>query len=162
MNKQAKVYQRLDELKIKYEVSEHQAVFTIEEFDELKYGKYGHTVKNLFLRDAKGKRHFLVVMDKDKKVNLKELREQLQCSALSFASEIRLEKYLDLTKGSVTPLGIINDTDSCVEVIFDKDLTGDVILGVHPNINTATVWISFDDVKTVIEKNGNTIKYVLI
>lgn len=160
MNKQENVYKILDDLKIKYKVIQHQAVYTIDDLDELCISvEDGNIVKNLFLRDAKGKRHFLVVMDKNKKIDLKALRKQLECSVLSFASEERLQKYLKLSKGSVTPLGVINDINCCVEVIIDKDLIG-LTLGVHPNENTATILISFNDLKTVIEKNGNTIKYV--
>ena len=81
-------------------------------------------VKNLFLRDAKGKRHFLVVLDKDKRADLKALQEQLSCSKLSFASEERLKKHLGLSRGSVTPLGILNDAQGMVELVFDRDLIG--------------------------------------
>jgi Ala-tRNA(Pro) deacylase len=81
---------------------------------------------------------------------------------LTFASEERLFKYLQLRKGEVTPLGIINDLDALVEVVLDKDLIGKNKLGVHPNDNTATVWISFDDLKKIIEQNGNMIHYVTI
>lgn len=163
MSKEEKVYKRLDELKIEYSVKTHRAVFTIDEYEQLDLNSNGDVVKNLFLRDAKGKRHFLVVLHKGKKVNLKDLRVQLDSSALSFASETRLEEHLNLTKGSVTPLGIINDSKSLVEVIFDKDLVvGDRVLGVHPNINTATVWISFNNLKRVIENNGNKIRYVSV
>jgi len=103
-----------------------------------------------------------VVLGKDKKADLKELRKQLGSSALSFASEQRLEKYLMLSKGSVSPLGIINDTNREVEVAFDVELTTKEILGIHPNDNTATVLLSFADLKKVIEINGNTIKYVTV
>jgi len=162
MSKQQKVYERLDKLEIDYKVTHHKAVFTIEETEELSLDTGGNFVKNLFLKDARGRRHFLVVLEKDKKVNLKDLRGKLESSALSFASEERLEKYLQLTKGSVTPLGIINDDECKVEVIFDQDLIGEEIIGVHPNDNTATVWISFENLKEVIEENGNIIKYVEI
>lgn len=162
MDKQQKVFQRLDELKLEYEVIHHPAVFTIDEIAGLELDKDGDIVKNLFLRDAKGIRHFLVVLDKDKKADLRIIRQQLGCTALSFASEERLEKYLQLSKGAVTPLGVINDADCCVEVVFDKDLIKKQKIGVHPNDNTATVWMSFDSLKTVIEQNGNRIEYVNI
>lgn len=81
---------------------------------------------------------------------------------MSFVSEERLFEYLHLQKGEVTPLGIINDAAALVEVILDNDLVGRNKLGFHPNDNTATVWISFDALKKVIEKNGNMIHYVTI
>lgn len=162
MSAQEKVFEKLNELNIKYEVTNHPAVFTIEEMDDLKITEKGDVCKNLFLRDEKGKRHFLVVLDKDKKADLKNIQKQLGCTRLSFASAERLDKYLKLQKGEVTPLGVINDENCSVEVVFDNDLIGKTRLGVHPNDNTATVWISFEDLKKVIDQNGNSIKYLTI
>lgn len=162
MSAQEKVFQKLNELNIKYEVMNHPAVFTIEEMDALNITEQGDVCKNLFLRDEKGKRHFLVVLDKDKKADLKDIQKQLGSTRLSFASAERLDKYLKLQKGEVTPLGVINDEEGSVEVVFDNDLIGKTKLGVHPNDNTATVWISFEDLKKVIDHNGNKIKYLNI
>lgn len=162
MNAQEKVFERLNELNIKYEVVNHPAVFTIEEMDGLGITAQGDVCKNLFLRDEKGKRHFLVVLDKDKKADLKDIQKQLGSTRLSFASAERLDKYLKLEKGEVTPLGVINDVDASVEVVFDNDLKEKTKLGVHPNDNTATVWISFEDLKKVVDENKNKIKYVTI
>lgn len=162
MSAQEKVFEKLNELNIKYEVTNHPAVFTIEEMDDLKITEKGDVCKNLFLRDEKGKRHFLVVLDKDKKADLKNIQKQLGCTRLSFTSAERLDKYLKLQKGEVTPLGVINDENCSVEVVFDNDLIGKTRLGVHPNDNTATVWISFEDLKKVIDQNGNSIKYLTI
>ena len=160
MNAQEKVFERLNELNIKYEVMNHPAVYTIEEMDALDITAKGDVCKNLFLRDEKGKRHFLVVLDKDKKADLKDIQKQLSSSKLSFASAERLDKYLKLEKGEVTPLGVINDVNASVEVVFDNDLIEKNRLGVHPNSNTATVWICFEDLKKLIEQNGNEIKYL--
>ena len=154
------IFRELEELDIVYEVIYHPAVFTIEDMDELGISGKGDIVKNLFLRDAKGKKHYLVVLKKDKKADLKSLRTQLGSTALSFASEERLEKYLGLSRGAVTPLGIVNDISCAVEVVFDKDLIGNERLGVHPNENTATVFLSFSSLIRIIEKNGNKIHFV--
>lgn len=162
MSAQEKVFEKLKELNVKYEVMNHPAVFTIEEMDALNITEQGDVCKNLFLRDEKGKRHFLVVLDKDKKADLKDIQKQLGSTRLSFASAERLDKYLKLQKGEVTPLGVINDEEGSVEVVFDNDLIGKTKLGVHPNDNTATVWISFEDLKKVIDHNGNKIKYLNI
>lgn len=162
MNQKEKVLEMLNTLGIEYQIMNHPAVFTIEEMDNLDITQHGDVCKNLFLRDAQGKRHFLVVLNKDKKADLKSIQMQLGCSKLSFASEERLFKYLQLTKGEVTPLGIVNDPDALVEVVLDKDLAGKNKLGVHPNDNTATVWISFESLKKIIEQNGNTIHFVNI
>lgn len=160
---QKKVYAKLDEMGISYEVQQHPPVYTIEEMDELGIGdENSAVVKNLFLRDNKGKRHFLVVLGKDKKADLKALKEKIGSTPLSFASEERLGKYLGLSKGAVSPMGIINDETQAVEVVMDRDLVGHPRLGVHPNENTATVWLDFEDLKRVIEENGNQIHYIEI
>ncbi len=161
MNAQEKVYKRLNALEIKYEVTHHPPVFTIDEMECLKL-PYSDVCKNLFLRDAKGKKHFLVVLSKNKKANLKSIQEQLGTTNLSFASEKRLNKYLQLRKGEVTPFGILNDRECEVEVVMDKELKDKTKLGVHPNDNRATVWIAFSDLKRVIEENGNIINYATI
>lgn len=147
----------LNRMGIEFSIDEHPPVYTIEEMDVLGLGENGSVVKNLFLRDAKGKRHFLVVLSKDKQVDLKKLQDSIGCSKLSFASEDRLNTYLKLTKGAVTPLGIINDEQRCVEVVLDKDLEGEAKLGIHPNDNSATVWLRWDDLVRLINEHGNPV-----
>ena len=140
-----RVYDALDKLKIKYEVVEHEPVHTMEDMDRLGLPEKGTLCKNLFLRDSKGKRHFLVTCDEKKKVDLKSLGRQLGAGNLSFASEERLEKYLGVKQGSVTPFGLMNDTDHAVEFFIDKDLSKCKSMGIHPLENTATVFLSFKD-----------------
>lgn len=140
-----RVYDALDKMKIKYEVVEHEPVYTMEDMDRLGLTKKGTLCKNLFLRDAKGKRHFLVTADENTKIDLKTLGRQLGAGNLSFASEERLEKYLGLKQGSVTPFGLINDTDHAVEFFIDKSLSRCKSLGIHPLENTATVFLSYKD-----------------
>ena len=115
--------------------------------------------RNLFIRDDKKQRYFLIVLHKDKRVNLKEFQKNLQCRPLSFASEADLHKYMKLSKGSVTPFGILNDDECKVEVILDKDILCFKSIGVHPNDNTATVWIRPTDLEAIIRDHGNNIFY---
>ncbi len=140
-----RVYEALDKMKIKYEVVEHEPVYTMEDMDRLGLPQKGTLCKNLFLRDSKGKRHFLITADEKTKVDLKSLSRQLGAGNLSFASEERLEKYLGLKQGSVTPFGLMNDTDHAVEFFIDKSLTKCKSLGIHPLENTATVFLSYKD-----------------
>ena len=144
-NQKQRVYDALEQLKIKYEVVEHEPVHTMEVMDRLGLPQKGTLRKNLFLRDAKGKRHFLVTCDEKKTVDLKTLGRQLGAGNLSFASEDRLEKYLGLKQGSVSPFGLMNDTEHAVEFFIDKDLSRCKSLGIHPLENTATVFLSFKD-----------------
>ena len=150
----------LDGQGIAYEKLEHQAVFTVEEMDLAGISAKGGVCKNLFLRDAKGKKHYLVVAPEEKRIDLSALPAQLGSTKLSFASAERLEKYLGVAQGSVSPLGILNDQAHEVQVVFDRDLCNAERVGIHPNDNTATVWLSFKDLEKLIEKAGNKISYI--
>ena len=162
MTEREKVFARLEELGVSYEVTEHPAVFTIGEMDALGLTAKGEVCKNLFLRDATGRRHFLVVVPGEARADLRALAAQLESSKLSFASAERLEKYLGLKQGEVTPLGVLNDADAAVEVVFDRGLERFPCLGVHPNDNTATVWLSLAYIMRVVEGNGNEIRWVTL
>ena len=155
-----KVLGRLKELGIEYELDEHEAVFTIEEIIALGLNKKGMIPVNLFLRDYKGKRHFLVIHDGEKHTDLMNLREQIGCTRLSFGSEERLMKHLGLTKGSVSPFGLINNANHDVELVIDESIRGRERLGFHPNTNTATVWISWEGFMKFVESCGNPVKFV--
>ena len=147
----------LEEKNIPFEWVEHKAVYTIEEMEELGLESMDEIAKNLFLRDQKGKRHFLVVVQGLKQVNLKELGEKLG-TKLSFASEERLEKHMGLKKGAVTPLGVLNDGGCAVEVYMDEDLCKLERIGVHPNDNTASVYLSPEDLMNIIREHGNPLE----
>ena len=144
---------------VTYEILEHEPVYTIEEMESAGICAKGGIVKNLFLRDQKGKKHYLVVAPEDKKINMAELADKIGSTKLSFASAERLEKYLGVAQGSVTPLAVLNDENREVVVCFDEDIRKSDRIGIHPNENTATVWMDFDDLVSIIEKNGNRIKF---
>ena len=114
------------------------------------------------MKNSNGKKHYLVVLKGNKKANLKSIKSQINSTALSFASEERLEKHLGLSKGSVTPLGIINDEEHLVNIVLDEDLKKEEIIGVHPNVNTSTVFISYNALIKFINSFGNEIFYVNI
>ena len=157
-----KVYEALEKLGIIYDVVEHEAVFTVDDMERINITSRGNVVKNLFVRNAKGNEHYLIVMHKDKKANLSDVQKQLGCTKLSFASDERLMKYLRLTKGSVTPLGVLNDESHSVVVVFDMDLVGMKRIGVHPNDNTATVFLDFVDLKNLLESQNTRIVVISI
>ena len=162
MDKKEKVLKKLDELNINYKLINQPPVYTIESMEELKLDENGHVVKNLFLKNSNGKKHYLVVLKGDKKADLKSIKSQINSTALSFASEERLEIHLGLLKGAVTPLGIINDEEHLVNVVLDRDLQNEKMLGVHPNVNTSTVFMSYNDLIKFINTFGNEIFYVNI
>ncbi len=154
------VIERLKALGIQYELEEHEAVFTMEQIIALGLNKRGMIPVNLFLRDAAGKRHFLVIHDGEKHTDMKLLRGQIGCSRLSFGSDERLMKHLGLTRGAVSPFGLINNANHDVELVIDESIKGREILGFHPNVNTATVWLSWDGFMKFVESCGNPVRYV--
>lgn len=163
MNKE-KVLEELKKLEIDYELVEHGAVYTIDEMENLDTSifKNAQICKNLFLRDAKGKRHFLVIVCADKTVDLKELPNKIGSTRLSFASAERLQKYLDVEHGYVSPLSVINDKNGAVEVVIDNDLKNEELLAVHPNDNTCSVLIKYEDMMKYIKEFEEEILYVNI
>lgn len=157
LTKKEDVLKKLDELKIDYELMEHEAVYTIEEMENLNMPRIDEVIKNLFVRDEKKQNYYLIIVSKNKSVNLKELRRKIECKPLTFAKEEDLYKYLGLTKGAVTPLGVFNDKDAFVHLIIDIDLFSYERIGIHPNENTATVWVKLDDIIKLYKDNGNDI-----
>lgn len=147
-------------MKLSYGCVEHAAVYTIDDMRELDFPENARIAKNLFLRDAKGKRHFLVVVDADQPVDLKALEGKLGSTKLSFASDERLKKHLGLEKGAVSPLGLVNDTGHAVEVYVDQALRHCDAIGIHPNDNTATVFLSCKDLLAFAEKTGHEISFI--
>ena len=148
---QRAVYALLDKLNISYKVTNHPAVFTIEDMENLKMEHIEKVAKNLFVRDDKKRNYYLLMIQKDKIADLKDVRQKLDSIRLSFASEEDLSKHLGLSKGEVTPFGVMNDSENTVDVYIDKDLADYDFIGVHPNDNTATVWITVSDLTKALK-----------
>jgi Ala-tRNA(Pro) deacylase len=142
---EAAVYAALDRLGLACERFEHEAVFTVEQALAAWSGIEATHCKNLFLRNKKGDRHYLVVAEHDRAVDIAFLASAAGESRLSFASAERLAAHLGLTAGSVSPFGLLNDPDHAVVVLLDRQLRRADRLGFHPNVNTATVVISTVD-----------------
>ena len=152
----------LDEMGIDYHLAQHPAVYNMSEMEAVHVDDYGPVCKNLFLRDDKGRRHFLVVLSQHKSADLKALAAQLSSKSLGFASEARLQKYLGLSQGEVTPFGVLNDEARAVTVVLDSDLSGAPRLGFHPNDNRATVWLSCHDLCRVLDAHGSAWRWAQI
>ena len=155
MNKQ-ETYEYLNKLNIDYEAVEHEKVFTIDEVDELNIPGKEKIAKNLFLRDDKKLNYYLVTLPAHKKADLKSLRKEIGSRRLSFANDKDVENILGVSAGSVTPIAVINDKENKVISVFDKELKNKII-GVHPMENSATVFISFDDLIKSIKDNQSRI-----
>lgn len=135
------IYEILNSLDIEYNEIEHKAVFTSSEAEFIKDMIKGEGVKNLFLKSKND--YYLVLTPDNKRVDLKNLSNRVN-SHLSFASPEELKNILNLEPGSVTPLGLINDTKHEVKVLIDEELIGKVIL-VHPLVNTKTLSLKMSD-----------------
>ena len=158
MYSKAKIYEMLENNNIPYEKIEHQAVFTVAEVDKLNLPHPEAATKNLFLKDKKGK-YFLLVARENVQVNLKELQSSLGSAALHFASAETLLEILGLIPGSVSPLGILNDEDRRVEVAIDAGLK-DKLIAMHPNENTATIWMEEAELSKIISEHGNKVRFI--
>ncbi len=152
----------LDNAGEKYEYIEHEAAFTIEELDAMDLDPNGEIAKNLFLRNDSGKQHYLIVLRKDKTADMHDIRAKLGSSRLSFASEERLERYFGVKKGSVSPLGALNDAGYHVKIYFDEDLLSRERIGVHPNDNTATVFLPPQRLVELLRAHGSEVGTITI
>jgi Ala-tRNA(Pro) deacylase len=160
MEEARRVYEVLDGLGVAYERFEHPPVFTAEEAVVHWAGIPGTPVKNLFLRNKKGDRHYLVILGIDKQADLRHLVKLIGDDRLSFGSPGRLMACLGLTPGSVSPFGLINDAGGAVRVIVDDDLRRSGRLIFHPNTNTASVSIAFEDFERFLATRRNPVRYV--
>lgn len=153
------IYAYLTAKGISYEVTNHDAVFNMEELGavELPYPKWD--AKNLFVRDDKKRNYYLISVKGDKRVDLKAFRKRQGLRPLSFASADDLLAILGLTPGAVTPLGLLNDKAGKVYFYLDVDFKGHLI-GVHPNDNTATVWLLADDFMKLLREEGHDGEFV--
>jgi len=155
-----KVYEALERLNISYVRHEHPPVFTVEEAEQYWEDITGAHCKNIFLRNKKGNRHYLVILEHSKKADLKVLENQLGESRLSFASPERLMRYLGLEAGAVSPFGLINDSNKEVRIVIDLDLKEEGRVNFHPNVNTVTVGIEFKDFEKFLSWCGNSVRYL--
>lgn len=160
--REVKVYETLEKLNISYKRYEHTAVATIADIEEQVKGLEVMHFKNIFLRNSKGDKHYLVLIDSRKKANTKALAKEIGSTRLSFASDDRLEKHLGLEPGAVSPTGLINDKYKEVEVLVDKDLASQEKVTLHPNVNTASITIFYKDLQRFLEWCGNRIQYIEI
>lgn len=162
MNKQD-IYNYLKEKNIWHEITEHKAVYNMAELSQIDVPYPEADAKNLFIRDDKKQNYYLITVKGNKRVDLKKFRKENQTRPLSFASENELISIMGLTAGSVTPFGILNNKEKKVKVFLDKDfLNVPSLIGIHPNDNTATVWMKTEDLIHIIKEHKNEIEIVQI
>ena len=157
----SKVYQALNDLNITFEYYEHPPAPTIEIAKEhWKDIEYSTHCKNLFFRNHKGKKHYLVLLHYAQSLAIRDLEQRLKQGKITFASQKRMTKYLGLEAGSVSPFGLVNDEETHVHLFIDQELKKSKNLSFHPNDNRATLVISFDDFVKYLDWCGNTYEFI--
>ena len=152
LEKELRVYDLLDRLGVAYQRVDHEAAMTMEACEEIDrvLGDGTAICKNLFLCNRQATEFYLLLMPGDKPFKTKELSAQIGSSRLSFAKSEYMEKYLDITPGSVSVLGLMNDHDGRVRLLIDRDLLQDAYLCCHPCINTSTLKLRMADAIDVL------------
>lgn len=158
--RQERVFDFLQKLGIEYSFYTHPEAPTIEIARKFWHNDGSKHCKNLFFRNHKGNRHYLVVFDSEQSLAIHDLEQRLKQGKLSFASEQRMERYLGLKPGSVSPFGLINDTENHVHLFLDRNLLTYPSLSFHPNDNRATVVISQQMFAQYLKAVGNSYEYI--
>lgn len=160
MRGQPELYNLLHNLSISFDYHEHPPVATIEDaklyWMELNSGR----CKNIFFRNHKGDRHYLVILEHLRQLNIRDLEKRLRQGKLTFASDQRLKKYLGVEPGSVSPFGLINDESHHVHVFIDEKLNESDRLAFHPNLNTASLVINKNDLIRFLNYLGNSWEFI--
>lgn len=160
MRGQKELYDLLDKLGINYEYHEHPPLATIEEAI-IHWKDYNSGIcKNIFFRNHKGNRHYLVILEHLRQLDIHDLEKRLKQGKLTFASDQRLMRYLGVEPGSVSPFGLINDHERHVHLFIDEKLDEYDRLAFHPNVNTASLVISKEDFLRFLSFTGNTYEFI--
>ncbi len=153
-------YQYLRDHKVAFEITEHGAVFNMEELKSVELPYPEADAKNLFVRDDKRRNYYLITVKGDKRVDLKDFRRKHELRPLSFASADDLMDIMKLYPGAVSPLGLLNDEHK-VKLFLDETF-GTGLIGVHPNDNTATIWLQTTELVRIIKEYGNSVELVSV
>ncbi len=155
-----RLYKVIDELGISCDYYEHPPVPTVEEASKYWKDIESAHCKNLFFRNHKGNRHYLVIFEYSMSLNIRDLEQRLGQGKLSFASPQRMMRYLGLEAGSVSPFGLINDTAKHVHLFIDENLKRYERISFHPNINTASLVIPYSGFERFLQWTGNSYEYI--
>lgn len=150
-------YQYLKEHNVAFEITEHGAVFNMKELKSVELPYPEADAKNLFVRDDKKRNYYMITVKGDKRVDLKDFRRKHELRPLTFASADEMMEIMKLYPGAVTPLGLLNDEEHKVKFFLDEAF-GTGLIGVHPNDNTATIWLQSSDLVRIIKEHGNIVE----
>lgn len=156
LDKEIRVYDLLDGLGVDYLRVDHEAAMTMEACADIDAALGLQICKNLFLCNRQETVFYLLLIPGDKPFKTKDLSAQINSARLSFAKPEHMEKYLDITPGSVSVMGLMNDHDGDVRLLIDEDLLGEKLFGCHPCINTSTVRFATSDlIQKIIPAMGH-------
>ncbi len=155
-----KLYELLKQLEITFDYYEHPPVPTVEEAAIYWKDIEATHCKNLFFRNHKGNRHYLVILEYSHSLAIRDLEQRLKQGKLTFASPDRMMRFLGVTPGSVSPMGLINDREHHVHLFLDEQIKTSKTISFHPCINTASIVISYSDFIRFLEHLGNSYEYV--
>ncbi len=161
MNKE-ELLKFLDDRGVEYEKIDHSPVYTIDEMIDAEIPYPDVIAKNLFIRDDKKRNFYLITVLEDKRVDLKEFRRAHETRQLSFASEELLMDKMQLIRGAVTPFGLLNNDDCDIKFFIDKEFFERGCIGIHPNLNDATVFLDPNTIIELIREHGNEIEIIEI
>jgi Ala-tRNA(Pro) deacylase len=161
-DQESEVSARLGALGIVFARHGHPPIDTAEAGEQYWSGIDAVHCKNLFMRNQKGTKHYLVILNYLKRANLRAVSDQVGDGKLSFASPERLMTHLGVTPGSVSPFGLIHDASHQIRVVLDRDLRAADRISFHPNINTATLVLAFADFLRFLDWCGNPVQYVSV
>ncbi|MBJ8349409.1 prolyl-tRNA synthetase associated domain-containing protein [Streptococcus zalophi] len=151
---------KLDSLKIAYDIVSHEPALTTEQADSFIEGIEGVRTKTLFLTNKKKTAFYLVIMDDQKRLNLNHFKENIKEKRIKLASEQLIFEKMSLEPGVVSPFGLLFNNDHDIRVYFDREIMAEKIMSFHPNINTKTLFIATNDLLTFIEHLGNTVEII--
>ena len=154
-----KIKNYLQDLGIKFKEFKHPAVYTCEQAEKYNKNIRGIHSKNLFVKDRKSKRFYLVILPADKKLNLEELDKKLG-DKLKFANENNLKEILGVESGAVSPFGLINDKNNNAIVVTDNKIWNSDYVSFHPNINTETLELTKEDFHKYLNSLKNRINII--
>lgn len=149
LDKEIRTYDLLDRLGIEYERVDHEPLMTMEACEKVDKVLDSFICKNLFLTNSQKTLFYLLLMPGDKKFHTKDLSAQINSARLSFAGEEYMEKFLDITPGSVSVMGLMNDKEGRVQLLVDEEVFDGEYLGCHPCINTSSIKLKIKDLVEV-------------
>lgn len=159
--KEIRVYDLLDRLGISYQRIDHEAAMTMEACAEVDKALDATICKNLLLCNRQNTEFYLLLIPGDKPFKTKELSRQIESSRLSFAAAEYMEEFLDITPGSLSVFGLMNDKDNRVQLLIDEDVLKGECIGFHPCINTSSLRLKTADlVDKVIPAMGHAPRLV--